>query len=29
MDDLNDFGSWAQGSKCHKELSVVDDLNDT
>ena len=28
MDDMNDFGSCAQGSRCNEQLRVVDELND-
>ena len=26
-DDMNDTGSWAQGSKCYAQLRVVVDMN--
>ena len=26
--DMNEFGSWAQGSRCYEQLRVVDDMND-
>ena len=28
MDDINDFASCAQASKCYEQLKVVDDMND-
>ena len=28
MEDMNDFGSWAYVSKCSKQVTVVDDMND-
>ena len=27
IDDMKDFGSWAQGSKCYEQLRGVDDMN--
>ena len=27
MDDMNDFDSWVEGSKCCEQLRVVDDMN--
>ena len=27
MVDMNDFMSWAQGSKCYDQLRIVDDMN--
>ena len=29
MVDLNNFESWAQGSRCYEQLIVVDDMNDS
>ena len=26
---MNDFGSWAQGSRFYDQLKVVDDMNDS
>ena len=26
---MNDFGSWAQGSKCYEKLIVMDDMNNS
>ena len=28
MDDMNEFDSWAQGSRCYEQLKVVVDMND-
>ena len=28
MDDINDFESWAQGSRCYRKLKAIDDMND-
>ena len=28
MVDINDFGSWAKGSRCYEQLKVVDYIND-
>ena len=28
MDNINNFMSWAQSSKCYEQLKVVDDIND-
>ena len=29
MVDMNDYGLWAQGSRCYEQLKVVDDMNDS
>ena len=29
MDDMNNFGLWAQGSNCYEQLKVVVDMNDS
>ena len=29
MDDMNDFGSWNQGSRCYKQHRVVVNMNDS
>ena len=29
MDDMNNLGSCVQGSRCYKQLRVVDDMNDS
>ena len=28
MDEIYEFGSWAQGSKCYEWLSFMDEMND-
>ena len=25
--DMNEFGSWAQGSRCYEQLKAMDDMN--
>ena len=27
IDDMKDFGSWAQRSKCYEQLRAIDDIN--
>ena len=29
MDDMNNYGSWAEGSRCYESLMVVVDMNDS
>ena len=29
MDDMNNYGSWTQGSRCYEQLTIVDDMNDS
>ena len=29
MDDMNESGLWALGSRCYEQLKVVDDINDS
>ena len=26
---MNDYGSWAKGSRCYKQLRVIDDMYDS
>ena len=28
MDDMNNFGSWAQGSRNYEQPKTMDDMND-
>ena len=28
MDDMNDLGSYAQGSRCYEQLRAMDPMND-
>ena len=28
MDDMNNFESWAEYSKCYEKFKVMDDMND-
>ena len=29
MDDMNNSGSWTQGSRCYEQHKVVVDMNDS
>ena len=29
MVDINDYGSWVEGSKCYEQLRAMDDMNDS
>ena len=29
MDDMNDSGCWAKGSRCYEQLKALDDMSDS